>query len=163
MILLHYTVLLIVSLCYIPVLRAARQLPPSDHPQSLDNNKSATECKDLKSDQQRLHSPYETHSSSANPSSVTFGHTDDALQRRRLRHHRRVVEGAGITLTHLLLQVVHYTPGTLHVAAQFFDYEDLWIYLVAIIFTQSGALMHAFVIGWSEWQESRKERNNNHY
>ncbi|KAI8055903.1 hypothetical protein BDF22DRAFT_672806 [Syncephalis plumigaleata] len=137
MVFLHYTVLLIVSLCYIPVLRAARQLPPPTSPQALHHSDN----------QQHHHShhPYETHVSSANHSPITPGHTDaDALQRRRLEHHRHVVEGAGITLTHL----VHYTPGTLHTCG----------FTCGIIFTQSGALMHALVIGWSEWRESRKRQ-----
>ncbi|RKP27874.1 hypothetical protein SYNPS1DRAFT_26484 [Syncephalis pseudoplumigaleata] len=141
MVLLHYTVLLIVSLCYIPVLRAARQLPPADKasPQMVQ--------------------PFDAAAAAAHgecPPANSAGHAHDTLQRRRTEHHRRIVEGAGITLTHLMLQVMHYTPGTLHVAAQFFDYEDLWIYLVAIIFMQSGGLMHALVIGWSEWKERRK-------
>jgi hypothetical protein len=149
MVLLHYTVLLIVSLCYIPVLRAARQLPSS--PTANDASTTALMAANM--------SPIESSkkaASSATMKDVDLDYPNDVLERRRLAHHREVVEGAGITLTHLLLQVVHYTPGTLHVAAQFFDYEDLWIYVVAVLFTQSGALMHAIVIAWSEWRDNRK-------
>ncbi|RKP04775.1 hypothetical protein THASP1DRAFT_33421 [Thamnocephalis sphaerospora] len=124
MVFLHYTVLLIVSLCYIPVLRAARSLPKSN---------------------QATVGEYASGSLSDNP-----------LEQQRREHHRSVVERAGISLTHLMLQVMHYTPGTLHVAAQFFDYEDLWIYAIAVFFTQSGAFMHAVVIGWTEWNHDEK-------
>ncbi|KAI9597236.1 hypothetical protein BDF19DRAFT_412221 [Syncephalis fuscata] len=156
MVLLHYTVLLIVSLCYIPVLRATRQLP------HLSESTTATTTalpqmsqSENTGSQHRSQTLAKLNAASSNLSTTTLSHSDELLQHRRLAHHRHVVEGAGITLTHLLLQVVHYTPGTLHVAAQFFDYEDLWIYIVAVAFTQSGALMHALVIGWSEWRERR--------
>jgi len=65
---------------------------------------------------------------------------------------------AKVTAVHLLVHVLHYTPGTFHAFAGFVGYEPFWVYVMAIVSLQMGAIVHSIVILWAGRSEKRHQR-----
>jgi len=102
----HYTVLIIVVMTYLPMVAIKPKAPP--------------------------------------------GHKPSEVAKARARE-------AKMTAYHLLVHILHYTPGTFHAFAGFSGYEPFWVYVMTIIALQMGAIVHAMVIVWS-WFVERKHK-----
>lgn len=59
-------------------------------------------------------------------------------------------KAAKMTSYHLLVHILHYTPGTFHAFAGFAGYEPFWVYVLTVICLQMGAICHAILILWSK-------------
>ena len=71
----------------------------------------------------------------------------------KIRHTSKAAEvqsrAIRITACHLLVHILHYTPGTVHAFAGFLGYEKFWIYVMTIISLQMGAIVHFMVVAIS--------------
>jgi hypothetical protein len=106
MCIIHYTVLVVVGLVYLPMVAIKPKSPP--------------------------------------------GHKPTEVAKARARE-------AKVTAYHLLVHVLHYTPGTFHAFSGFAGYEPFWIYVFSIVTLQIGAIVHSFVVLWS-WSVERKHK-----
>ncbi|RKP27873.1 hypothetical protein SYNPS1DRAFT_26483 [Syncephalis pseudoplumigaleata] len=108
-ILFHYTVLLVVLMCFIPIMRQSRQ-----------QRKYGTKGS---------HTTLSAHEVAANESNAK----------------------------HMLVHILHYTPGTLHSIATLSGSNTDWLFIIGVAFVQLGAVMHAVLI-WSHERHRRVAR-----
>ncbi|RKP15419.1 hypothetical protein BJ684DRAFT_14327 [Piptocephalis cylindrospora] len=81
---------------------------------------------------------------------VALDKEKDELRTLRLHHDHPDAE---TTASHLLIHCLHYTPGTIHFVSQIAGYERAWVYIIAVIFAQLGAVGHAGIIGYCKWRD----------
>ncbi|RKP06139.1 hypothetical protein THASP1DRAFT_25485 [Thamnocephalis sphaerospora] len=61
---------------------------------------------------------------------------------------------SGSNAKHVLVHILHYTPGTIHAIAALIHRENAVIFVTGVAFVQMGAVMHAALI----WQHERRRR-----
>ncbi|KAI9597237.1 hypothetical protein BDF19DRAFT_412222 [Syncephalis fuscata] len=112
-VLFHYTILLIVLMCFIPIMRVSR------HQRKYGSEAGKTTLS--------------SHEVASNQSNAK----------------------------HMLVHILHYTPGTLHSIATLCGATTAWLFIVGVAFVQLGAVMHAVLI-WSHERHRRvaRERRN---
>ncbi|RKP08150.1 hypothetical protein THASP1DRAFT_30047 [Thamnocephalis sphaerospora] len=117
-VLFHYSVLLIVLLCFVPVLYTSDAY-----------KKMAAESK-----------------------STGIGRLDSLAD--SLRSNRSNVK-------HMLVHIIHYTPGTIHLIASLCGFEHEVLFILGVSFVQLGAVMHAYLI-WSHERHHKTEQHGSH-
>lgn len=87
---------------------------------------------------------------------IPVGYKPSALAKARMQEVK-------VTGYHLLVHIMHYTPGTIHAFASFVGYHELWVYVFTLVTLQTGAILH-FIIVLVHWNDEAgiKKKGGHH-